>query len=199
MGGVSGTPSGAQEGFVFPAHGCGGGRHPDRREAIALRGAVVEPRSRSVRSCSRVSPSGRTHRRQRMSLGRRGGERRRRAPFKPRSPPQRRASRAHSAGDTSFARSKDTCFVFVARLFGASRGVSHAVASVSRSGKPARAGGTGTEAVRLDGARLAARHGSREGAPGRVRTGRRSRPPSQRGTRVTVEAPARRYVSCSTS
>jgi hypothetical protein len=57
-----------------------GERHPGRPEYGALRGAPKERGPRSVRCRpSGFLPCGRAHRRQRMSLGRRGGERRRHA------------------------------------------------------------------------------------------------------------------------
>jgi hypothetical protein len=53
-----------------------GGRHPGSREARALRGALVEHEPRSVHVVRmRILSCGREHRRQRMSGGRRGGER----------------------------------------------------------------------------------------------------------------------------
>jgi hypothetical protein len=64
-----------------------------------------------------------------------------------------------------------------------------ALRSASRSGKPAQAGGTGTGASEADAARLAVHHRSREGAAWCIRKGRRSRPPSLRGSRALVRCP----------
>jgi len=61
---------------------------------------------------------------------------------------------------------------------------SEAFDSASRLGKPTQVGGTSTGAGRADGARLAACRRFRKGAARHVRTGRRSRPPSPRGSRA---------------
>jgi hypothetical protein len=66
-------------------------------------------------------------------------------------------------------------------------------ASASRLGKSAQAGGTNTGVGRSDAARLAVCHRSRKGeGVARRRKGRRSRPPSLRGSRVPVVMFARR-------
>jgi hypothetical protein len=80
-----------------------------------------------------------------MSEGRRGGERRQHAPSSVCT--QARHERSYLLyGDASFARSFDPCTLILTMLRGASPG-GEASAAVSRSGKPARAGGTGTGVV----------------------------------------------------
>ena len=59
---------------------------------------------------------GRTHRRQRVPLGRRGGERRQRAFNITRTRREGTACRSRLTGDTSFTRSKDPCTSNVAQL-----------------------------------------------------------------------------------
>ncbi len=59
---------------------------------------------------------GRTHRRQRVPLGRRGGERRQRASSITRTRREGTACRSRLTGDTSFTRSRDPCTSIVAQL-----------------------------------------------------------------------------------
>lgn len=69
----------------------GGGRHPGLRDDGVLRGTPSERRPRSVRPSEvGLLPSRRTHRRQRMSRGRRGRERRPHALFEAHAPGARR-------------------------------------------------------------------------------------------------------------
>jgi hypothetical protein len=143
---------------------------------------------RSVTSAG-FPPCRSAHRRQRVSEGRRGGERCQRAPSSART----------TAGFNRHAVIRHVLHsvlrpALVKRHL-LPRRKSREVArskQASRSGKPAQAGGTGTGAVRVDAARLAARHRSRKGEAWRVRKGRRSRPPSLREARVRVWLPARR-------
>lgn len=194
MGGVSGRSSAdlGQEQSCRQRPERGGERHPGSPDAGSLRGEPVEREPRSVHVvCGSFLSRGRAHRRQRMSGGRRGGECRRHATFQGvctgRKGNCKNASCAPA--DASFTRSSDTCASIVTthrrrKSFGGG-----AVAAVSRSGKPAQAGGTGSGVVETG--RSAARRakplpqGRRRF---RVRTGRRSRPPSQRGTRARVRA-----------
>jgi hypothetical protein len=81
VGGVS-ERAGVEAGGSDPSAKCSstrrdGRRHPGRPEIVALRGAAVERRPRSVRRRQRVPLASTARRRQRMSEGRRGGERRR--------------------------------------------------------------------------------------------------------------------------
>jgi hypothetical protein len=90
-----------------------GGRHPGSRKASTLRGALVEREPRSVHVVRmRILSCGREHRRQRMSEGRRGGERCRRATFQGvRTGREGHHSNRHfrSGKDRSFSRSFDPC------------------------------------------------------------------------------------------
>ena len=83
MGGVSERPR-RQTGRSDPSRVCrgrDGRRHSGSRESGLLRGRSMERGPRSVRLVSLgVPPRERAHRRQRVSRGRRGGERRRRTP-----------------------------------------------------------------------------------------------------------------------
>lgn len=87
---------------------------------------------------------GRPHRRQGVLFGRRGGERRRLAPTKHEHSSQRPPRRAR-VEDTSFTRSEDPCTSILTTLRPAQAGEGEALRAPSRSGKPAQAGGTGTE------------------------------------------------------
>jgi len=86
-GGVSGRPTRERDerekqfSFSFRLRVRNGGRHPGLRENGTLRGVSGERRSRLVRYVGAgVLPLDRTHQRQRVLEGRRGGERCRRAP-----------------------------------------------------------------------------------------------------------------------
>ena len=123
---------------------------------------------------------------------RRGGERR------PHAPSSACTHREHDhscprLADASFARSFDPCSSILATP-GASRG-GGAFESASRLGKPTEVGETNTGADWSG--RCAARRASSASArkrAGRVRKGRRSRPPSLRGSRAPVWLLARRMV-----
>jgi len=130
-----------------------------------------------------------------MSNGRRGGERRQ-------HPPESVCThstdeRSSSAGDPSFTRSGDPCTSILTthqkrkQLVVRRTGEHHGWATLGNQEKPALG------FSRADGARLAARHRSRKGdSRGVSRKGRRSRPPSLRGSRARVWLPARRsYVA----
>jgi len=194
LGGVSGRSSS----YLAQGKPCGrrakrgGERHPGSREAGSLRGEPVECGPRSVHAvCRRILSCGREHRRQRMSGGRRGGEPRSRATFQ--------GARTGRKGNLktplaprqakSFSRSSDPCTSIVTTHRRGNSLGGGAVAAVSRSGKPAQAGGTGNGVVVI-GRSTARRSEPLPQGRGRfrVRTGRWSRPPSQRGTRVVVRA-----------
>jgi hypothetical protein len=76
----------------------------------------------------------------------RGGERRQRTPGARTRLRRREKARSTLLEDTSFTRSRGPCTSIATKLFNLARGRGGAVDSVSRSGKPAQAGGTGTEA-----------------------------------------------------
>jgi hypothetical protein len=139
-----------------------GGRHPGLPEGDVLRGTSSERRPRSVRALSWVSPRARASRRQqRMSEGRRGGERR---PHAPSSACTRRMREPHSFGDASFARSGGPCTSILTMHRGVSLG-GGAVDPASRLGKPTQVGGTSTGVGRTDVARLAAWHSLHQERP----------------------------------
>jgi len=112
-------------------------------------------------------------------------------PFKAYAPDARAIQKKASCApaDASFTRSSDTCASIVTthrrrKPFGGG-----ALEAVSRSGKPAQAGGTGIGVV--TGGRSAARRAKplpQGRGRFRVRTGRWSRPSSQRGTRARARA-----------
>jgi len=127
-----------------------------------------------------------------MSEGRRGGERRRACATKRMHPTQAREIVACAFGDASFARSFDPCVSILTMHRGASFG-GGAYASASRLGKPTQVGGTNTGAG-VNGLRAARRVSPLSQGKGRdtSRKGRRSRPPSLRGSRARVWLLARR-------
>ena len=195
MGGVSERPTQERRGAIL-SRSCrrNGRRHPGSRGAGNLRGVPEECEPRPVRFVRRgLFLDGRSHRRQRVSSGSQGGERRQRTP----SARTRRGDAEKSAPprfeDTSFTRSRDPCTStsLPSSKAGASRPSisSGAFGWVSRSGKPAKAGGTGT-GVQTNGriARLAACHRS---------SGDRRGPGVMRKKRKKVEAfvPARNRES----
>jgi hypothetical protein len=115
VGGVSGEPMRAtseeweQSCDSLRCSSRNGGRHPDSRDAVSLRGWTVELESWSVRLvCKGLVPGRSTHRRQRVSSGRMR-----------RGTLSACAKRTHSSRwrltsgspneDTSFARSRDPC------------------------------------------------------------------------------------------
>jgi hypothetical protein len=104
---------------------------------------------RSVWSVRGSFPCRQPHRRQQVPSGCRGGERRQHAPSARtlRGDAQEALS---TLEDTSFARSRDPCTSIATEHICVERKLHAAVvarvASVSRSGKPAQAGGTGTGA-----------------------------------------------------
>jgi len=137
---------------------------------------------RSVSSVRGSFPCKRSHRRQQVPSGRRGGERRQHAPPKRTHPTQGtsyrdlRTGTRPSLGPSTRARQSSLCSA------GASLG-GGGFEVASRSGKPVQTGVTGTGAV--SSGRSAARHVSPlPQGRGRdtSRKGRRSRPPSLRGS-----------------
>ena len=170
-----------------------GERHPGLREDPTLRGVVSERGSWSARRHVVVPPLRAARRRQRMSFGRRGGERRLARATNARAPGAGTTNRASaqetrpSLGPKTRARQSSLCIR--RKLDGG------ALIATSRLGKLAQAGGTNTGVV-VSG-RSAARRVSI--APAReaawhVRKGRRSRPPSLRGSRARVWLLARRCM-----
>ena len=111
MGGVSERP--AQEGSRSDPRDRLSPRRwkaPGLRDDVALRGAAPErDLGRSVDVRGGLFLHGRTHRRQRVPLGRRGGERRRRTNQIVRTRREGTACRSRLTGDASFTRSKDPC------------------------------------------------------------------------------------------
>jgi len=182
VGGVRGRAGARGGGSNLRALACrSGGRHPGHRDGGALRGASSE----RVTSVGPSRPRGHPPA----------------VAFAPMTADVRRTPRRGTSSacatkrmhltastsdraclrDASFARSFDPCasILTMHERRKASRG--GAFGSVSRLGKPARAGGTSTGAGRMD-----ARGSPRVTAPARerawhVRKGRRSRPPSLRG------------------
>jgi hypothetical protein len=122
-----------------------------------------------------------------MSGGRRGGERRRHAPQSACTRGRHERSSSH-LGDASFARSFDPCASILTMLPAPKRWkVRRSVwyrgrANLCKQEEPAPGLG------RTGGARLAAHHRSRKGDAWCVRQGRRSRPPSLRGSRARVRS-----------
>jgi len=168
-----------------------GGRHPGRREGVALRGASSERGSWSVRLLSWVPPAGATRRRQRMSGGRRGGERSRACALSVCT--RRKHERSSHAPGRRVLRSVLRPVLVnphYTRDGQTSRG--GAFVSASRLGKPAQAGRTSTGVGWAGVARLAACHRFRKGEAWHVRKGRRSRPPSLRGNESTGSLVAHR-------
>jgi len=168
VGGVSeraGAEAGGRNPSAKHSSACRGGRrHPGFPDGGVLRGASSKRRPRSVRRPSWVPPAKASRRRQRMSEGRRGGERRRACATKLMHPTQARVIVACVRADASFARSFDSCSSILT-THGGVKSVDRggAVDTASRLGKPAQAGGTFTGAVRTDVARLTACRRSRKG------------------------------------
>lgn len=148
---------------------------------------ALERGPRSVQHVRRgLLLGGRSHRRQWVFFGRRGGERRQLAANKARAPDARVLTKTPRVlGDTSFTRSEGLCTSILAQRNAGQLAGGQADEVSSRSGKPGQPGGTGTEEMasrtersspRIDAlAREAARCGERKG--------RWSRPPSLRGKR----------------
>lgn len=127
---------------------------------------------------------GRSHRRQWVFFGRRGGERRQLAANKARAPDARVPKKTPRVlGDTSFTRSEGLCTSILAqRSSGATRGRSggRRLIAVGQTGATRRNRHRGD--VITDGAQLATHRRSRKGGSSvRRRKGRWSRPPSLRG------------------
>lgn len=196
MGGVSEGPTrGSRRGAICVGEprDRGGGGHPGLRDGGVLRGTSSESRPRSVRTSEvGLLPSRRTHRRQRVSRGRRGRERRPHGLFEAHAPGARgnshlllRPSTRPSLGPLTRARHRHC------NSDGSTRG-GGAVERVSRSGKP---GGSQEEPApgpsRTDDARLAACTPLRKEAAWHVRKGRASRRPSPRGSRARSRVPVR--------
>jgi hypothetical protein len=163
------------------------------REAGSLRGAPAEREPRSVHVVyGSFLSRGREHRRQRMSGGRRGGERRRLATFQGAST-GRKGKFKHATCDPAKTRPSlgplNSCALIATthrrrKSFGGG-----AVAAVSRSGKPTQVGGTGNGVVTIERSTTRRTEPLPQGRGRfRVRTGRWSWPSSQRGTRARVRA-----------
>jgi hypothetical protein len=159
-----------------------GGRHPGRVKGATLRGVTSEAGPRSVRRVLRASSreAGAP-----MTAGVRRSPRRgtssacaNQAP----APAHARVIVACARKNASFARSFDPCTSILTSHAAPKARRGGATDSVSRLGKPTRVGRTSTGAGRTGVARLAACHRSREGEAWHVRRGRRSRPPSPRGS-----------------
>jgi len=118
VGGVSEGPTrgirlAEQSGDSNARRSRNGRRHPGLRDDVDLRGSASE-RGSWFGPASRTGllPSRRTHRRQRMSRGRRGRERRPHALFEAHAPDTRNAGNRlsrDSADDASFTWSSDPC------------------------------------------------------------------------------------------
>jgi hypothetical protein len=128
---------------------------------------------------------GRARRRQWVPLGRRGGERRQRALIQSHAPGARaNACLSRTSGDTSFTRSKDPCSSIVAQLRRCKPTVATRLGSHRGRANPGNREEPTPRLIQSDAARLAACHRSRKRAHGDAyRKGRRSRPPSLRGSR----------------
>jgi hypothetical protein len=182
-----------QERSCRPLRGRGGGRHPDRRDAVALRGAAVERRSRPVRLRSNGSLPFRASAPATAGVSwapRRGTS----SACASQEPRARSSGRYMHAllGDTSFARSRNPCSSIVTHSAGESR-------SRWRGGRDIAVGQTReTGRNRHRGLVRRTKRGSpRITAPERehawcVRKGRRSRPSSLRGIESSGPVPARR-------
>jgi len=165
VGGVSGRPTrGTRRSNPLTCPGRNGGRHPDARDAVTLRGLAEKRVSWSVR---RVCSGARSHAGGRTDdsgcpLEERGGERRRRAPSARthrggayKAPPRTRTR--PSLGPETRARQSSLNSLGI----GASRTAEGggATALVSRSGKPTQVGvNRHRDLVRWTTARLAACH-----------------------------------------
>jgi len=144
VGGVRGrTDAGSGRSNPLTARRLNGGRHPGPPDVVNLRGWSSKRGSWSVRLvCAGLFPCSWSHRRQVVPSGCRGGERRQHAQSA-RTLRGDAQKALFTLEDTSFARSRGPCTSIVTYSSDASRG-GGAVGSVSRSGKPAQAGGTGT-------------------------------------------------------
>jgi hypothetical protein len=144
VGGVSGRPTRvAGRSDPFAPRESRRWKAPGLRKGVSLRGAALERRSRSVRLARfGLFQGGRSHRRQWVLFGRRGGERRQLAANKARALDASVKNRRPR--DTSFTRSEGPCTSILTELRRRkSSGVRRSEVS-SRSGKPAQAGRTGT-------------------------------------------------------
>jgi hypothetical protein len=188
VGGVSGRPAReAERSDPFEPRDRGGGKHPVSRMAAPFAGfRRNEDLGRSASYVRRGLLLGeRAHRRQGVLSGRRGGERRQLAELKqqraldPKVPNKNGRRRGHVLRSVQRPVHVNRHYTAAGQLV-----VGGAVGMASRSGKPAQAGGTGTE-VRSNG-RSAARRAhtaSARKAACRVRKGRGLRPSSLRGFR----------------
>jgi len=157
-GGVSGRAGARREGSTPSPLACRNGeRHPGRREGVALRGAASERRPRSVRPLSWVPPTGATRRRQRMSGGRRGGERSRACALSVCTRRKHERS-SHAPGRRVLRSVLRPVLVNPHYTRGGQTSRGGAFVSASRLGKPAQAGRTSTGVGWAGVARLAARH-----------------------------------------
>jgi hypothetical protein len=152
-----------------------------------LRGMTSETGPRSVRLAVRVSPRavGRADDSGCPKVAEEGNASRMR--HKAYAPAHAREIVACVRQNASFARSFDPRTSILTRFEASSALRGEAADSVSRLGKPTQVGGTSTGAGRTGVARLAACRRFRKEEARHGRTGRRSRPPSLRGsTRVPV-------------
>lgn len=163
-----------------------GGRHPGFLDGDALRGASSKRKSWSVRTSSAgFLPRSASRRRQRMSEGRRGGERRRAYATKRVHPTQARVIVACVWDGASFARSFDSCSSILT-MHGGAKSVFVVRRSVRHHGW---ANPREWEEPSLGSVEWTERDSPRDTALERekaclVRKGRRSRPPSLRGSRA---------------
>jgi len=146
VGGVSERPTRETGGAILSrARGRNGGRHPGSRGAGSLRGLTEERGSRSVRlDCSGArSHAGDRTGDNRCPLEQGGGERRQRAHRRTHSKWWTPNKRLHARGHVLRSVQRPV-HVYPHSTRGAQALRGGAVASISRSGKPAQAGGTGT-------------------------------------------------------
>ena len=184
---------------MIPGSACDlryGERHPDRQDAVVLRGMAVERRSRPARLHTEwVSPLSRERAGDKgCPLVRQGGERSVGVRHQSHAAVRAAALTAHSLGDTSFTWSKGPCssIVTTSPVKAVEGG---ALGGGSRLGKPGNRRNQHRHLVSRT------KRGSTRiptlarGARGCVRKGRRLRPPSLRGSRESrSECP---HVVCS--
>ena len=141
---------------------------------------------------ARVPPSRRSHRRQRVSEGVLGGERRSRVQIQSARTHRKnsvtcvRAVARPSLGPSTRARQSSLFKLRQRKLPGVAHSYWYRGRANSRKREEPAPG-----LVRVDVARLAACHRSARKLRGASRKGRRSRPPSLRGSKAQVELPAR--------
>jgi len=161
-----------------------GGRHPDRQDAVVLRGTAVERRSRPARLRAEwVSPLSRERAGDKgCPLVRQGGERLSACATKATQPFERQLSLlTRSVTRPSLgprARARRSSLTSPVKAVGGD-----ALGGGSRLGKPGNRRNQHRHLVVADEARLDAHSSSRKRDRECVRKGRRLRPPSLRGTR----------------